>query len=98
MIPPEQGNRAADPQFGKHRKAGSMSTTDKIKNAGQDAKGRVKETVGRATGDRQTTAEGKGGQAAASMKKAGEKVKDSTAAAVDAVKDKVKGHGSGTSR
>jgi uncharacterized protein YjbJ (UPF0337 family) len=75
-----------------------MSTTDKMKNAGQDAEGKVKETVGRATGDRRTTAEGKGDQAAAGMKKAGEKVKDSAAAAVDAAKDKVKGHGSGTPR
>ena len=86
MIRPEQGKRAADPpQSGEQRKAESMSTTDKMKNTGQDAKGKVKETVGRVSGDRETTAEGKGDQASASMKNAGEKVKD-------AVKDTVRRH------
>ena len=73
-----------------------MSTSDKMKNTGQDAKGKVKETVGRATGDRQTQAEGKSDQVMASAKKAGEKVKDTVASAVDAVKGKAKPHDGGS--
>lgn len=68
-----------------------MSTTDKIKNAGQDAEGKVKEAVGRAVGDRDTAAEGKADQAEAALKGAGEKVKDAASAAVEAAKTKAGG-------
>ena len=53
-----------------------MSATDKIKNKIQDAGGKAKEAVGKATGDDSTRAEGKGDQSKASLKDAGEKVKD----------------------
>ena len=54
-----------------------MSTRDKAKNQTQAAKGKVKEIVGRATGDCSMEAEGKGDQAAGHLKQAGEKLKDS---------------------
>jgi uncharacterized protein YjbJ (UPF0337 family) len=53
-----------------------MSATDKIKNKIDDAGGRAKETLGRATGDRSTKNEGRRDQAKANLKDAGEKVKD----------------------
>jgi uncharacterized protein YjbJ (UPF0337 family) len=53
-----------------------MSATDKMKNAMEDAKGKAKEAAGRATGDRETEAKGKGDQVSADLKGAGEKVKD----------------------
>jgi uncharacterized protein YjbJ (UPF0337 family) len=53
-----------------------MSATDKIKNAGQDASGKVKEAVGKGTNDRSLEAEGKGDQVSSDFKQAGEKVKD----------------------
>ena len=53
-----------------------MGTDDKIGNAAEDAKGKVKESVGDATGNDRLKAEGKGDQAKADLKQAGEKVKD----------------------
>lgn len=53
-----------------------MGATDKIKHAMDDATGKAKEALGRATGDKSTENEGKGQQAAADVRKAGEKVKD----------------------
>ena len=53
-----------------------MSAADKAKNAGQDAAGKAKETVGKVTGDHSTEAEGKTDQSKADLKDAGEKVKD----------------------
>lgn len=53
-----------------------MSGTDKAKNAIEDAQGKAKEALGRATGDEDTEAEGKADQAKADLKNAGEKVKD----------------------
>lgn len=53
-----------------------MSTVDKAKNKAQEAKGRVKETVGDATNDKSLKAKGKGDRAAGNLKQAGEKVKD----------------------
>ena len=53
-----------------------MSGTDKANNKIEDLAGKAKETVGKATGDRDTQAEGKGDQAKSSLKDAGEKVKD----------------------
>jgi uncharacterized protein YjbJ (UPF0337 family) len=53
-----------------------MSGLDKAKNAMQDAEGKAKEALGRASGDKDTEAEGKGDQATADLKNAGEKVKD----------------------
>lgn len=53
-----------------------MGLDDKIANKGQDLGGKVKEGAGKATGDRDLEAEGKGDQAAAGIKQAGEKIKD----------------------
>ena len=53
-----------------------MSATDKAKNKIEDAGGKAKETLGRATGDKDTENEGRADQAKADVKDAGEKVKD----------------------
>jgi len=53
-----------------------MSATDKAKNAIQDVEGKAKEAVGWVTGDRSTENEGRGDQAKADLKNAGENVKD----------------------
>ena len=53
-----------------------MGMGDKISNAAQDAKGKVKEGVGDATDNERMEAEGKADQVGASAKKAGENIKD----------------------
>lgn len=53
-----------------------MGADDKLKNAAQEAKGKVKEGWGKATDDPELQAEGKVDQAAADVKQAGEKAKD----------------------
>ena len=53
-----------------------MGLDDKISNAAEEAKGKVKETAGKATDDERLEAEGKGDQASANIKQAGENVKD----------------------
>jgi uncharacterized protein YjbJ (UPF0337 family) len=53
-----------------------MSAIDKAKDKAQAAKGQVKETTGKATGNRSMEAEGKGDQVAGNLKQAGEKLKD----------------------
>jgi len=53
-----------------------MSATDKVKNNMDDATGKAKEALGKATGDRSTEREGKSDQAKADLKNAGENVKD----------------------
>jgi uncharacterized protein YjbJ (UPF0337 family) len=53
-----------------------MSGDDKIRNAAEQAKGKVKEAAGKATDDERLEAEGKGDQAKGDIKQAGEKVKD----------------------
>ena len=53
-----------------------MSGADKVKNKIEDLGGRAKEAVGKATGDRDTWDEGRADQVKASLKDAGEKVKD----------------------
>ena len=60
-----------------------MGLGDKISNAAEDAKGKVKEATGKATDNRSLEAEGKGDQASAGVKQAGEKVKDAVKDAVD---------------
>jgi uncharacterized protein YjbJ (UPF0337 family) len=54
----------------------SMGTDDKVRNEGQDLKGKAKEAWGDATDDEQLEAEGKTDQAKSDLKQAGEKVKD----------------------
>jgi len=53
-----------------------MTTTKKVKNKAQQAKGKVKEATGTITGDNKLRVEGKVDQSTAKLKKAGEKVKD----------------------
>lgn len=61
-----------------------MGVDDKVKNAAQKAAGRAKAAVGDALDDRDLEAEGKADQTKASLKQAGENVKD---AVKDAAKD-----------
>jgi len=53
-----------------------MGIDDKVKNAAQDAKGKLKEGLGKLTDDAELQAEGQADQAAADVKKAGENIKD----------------------
>ena len=53
-----------------------MTTTDKAKNTAQQAKGKLKETVGKVSGDDKLRAEGKADQVKGNVKQAGEKLKD----------------------
>jgi len=55
-----------------------MGLDDKIKNTGEDLKGKAKETAGRAKDDPRLEGEGKADQAKSDLKQAGEKVKDAT--------------------
>ncbi len=53
-----------------------MGMDDKLKNSTDSTLGKAKEKVGDASGDKDMQAEGKGDQAKADLKQAGEKVKD----------------------
>ncbi|MBB1514823.1 CsbD family protein [Tessaracoccus sp. MC1679] len=53
-----------------------MGVDDKISNAAQEAAGKVKEGVGKATDNERLEAEGHADQASADVKQAGEKIKD----------------------
>jgi uncharacterized protein YjbJ (UPF0337 family) len=53
-----------------------MSTEDKAKNAAEKGTGKIKEHLGKATGDETLEAEGQADQAKGNLKDAGEKVKD----------------------
>jgi len=53
-----------------------MGLGDKISNAAEDAKGKIKEATGKATDDEKLEAEGQADQSKADLKQAGEKVKD----------------------
>jgi uncharacterized protein YjbJ (UPF0337 family) len=53
-----------------------MSAEDKLSNKIDDMGGKAKEATGKLTGDDSTKNEGKSDQAKASLKDAGEKVKD----------------------
>ena len=55
-----------------------MGLKDKAENKAEELKGQGKESAGKATGDEQLEAEGKGDQASSKVKDAGEKVKDAT--------------------
>jgi uncharacterized protein YjbJ (UPF0337 family) len=49
---------------------------NKTRNATQKAKGQLKETAGRVTGDERLEAEGRADKTKANLKQAGEKIKD----------------------
>ena len=53
-----------------------MATTDKAKNTAQQAKGKLKETVAKVSGNDKLRAEGKADQMKGNVKQAGEKLKD----------------------
>jgi len=53
-----------------------MATTDKAKNTAQQSKGKLKETVGKVSGNDKLRAEGKADQMKGNVKQAGEKLKD----------------------
>ena len=53
-----------------------MTTTDKAKNTGQQAKGKMKEAAGKLSGNGKLRAEGRADQTKGNLKQAGEKVKD----------------------
>lgn len=53
-----------------------MGLDDKIEHNAEDAKGKLKETAGKATGSDKLEAEGKVDQTKADVKKAGDDVKD----------------------
>ena len=53
-----------------------MGTDDKIDNQAENVGGKVKEGVGRVTGDEELQAQGEGDQAKSNLKQAGENVKD----------------------
>jgi uncharacterized protein YjbJ (UPF0337 family) len=63
-----------------------MGIDDKAENQGTDIKGRAKEAVGSVTGDDEMKHEGRADQAEASVKQAGEKVKDAVGDVKDAFK------------
>ena len=53
-----------------------MSAGDEMKNAAEKLGGKVKEGVGKATGDDELKAKGQKDQSKSDLKQAGEKVKD----------------------
>jgi uncharacterized protein YjbJ (UPF0337 family) len=53
-----------------------MSAEDKLRNKIDDLGGKAKEAIGKVTGNKDTSDEGRLDQAKASLKDAGEKVKD----------------------
>ena len=63
-----------------------MGAEDKASNSFKDAKGKVKETTGRATDNEQLEGEGKADQAEASVKDSVEKLKDAAGNVKDAFK------------
>jgi uncharacterized protein YjbJ (UPF0337 family) len=65
-----------------------MGILDKGSNKSQDLKGKGKETVGKATGNKDLERKGKGDQVKSAAKDAGEKVKDAASKAKDAITDR----------
>ena len=65
-----------------------MGTQDKASNKLQDVKGKVKETVGKGTGNDDLENKGKTDQAKASVKDVGEKVKDASSGLKDTIMGK----------
>ncbi|QGN45680.1 CsbD family protein [Micromonospora sp. WMMD558] len=53
-----------------------MGIEDKVNNTAENAAGKLKEGAGRATDNERLEAEGRNDQASASLKQAGEKIKD----------------------
>ena len=62
-----------------------MGTADKASNEVQDLKGKVKEAVGKVTGNEDLEAEGRSDQAISAVKDVGEKVKDAASKVTHAI-------------
>jgi uncharacterized protein YjbJ (UPF0337 family) len=65
-----------------------MGADDKMRNKAEEVGGKVKEGVGRASGDEDLTAEGQADQTGSKVKQAGEKIKDAAKNVKDAIKRK----------
>jgi uncharacterized protein YjbJ (UPF0337 family) len=63
-----------------------MGTNDRASNKRQDAKGKVKETVGSSVGNKELESRGKSDHAKAGLKDAGEDVKDAVHKVEDATR------------
>ena len=63
-----------------------MGMDDKAAHKAEDLKGKTKEATGKATGNERLEGEGKGDQASASVKSAGDKAKDAASDVKDAFK------------
>lgn len=72
-----------------HSKGVDMGLGDKIKNAAEDAAGKVKEGVGKATDDERLQAEGEAQQAEAEARKKAEHAKDTVKDAADKAKNRL---------
>ncbi|NGP05271.1 CsbD family protein [Rhodococcus sp. 14C212] len=59
---------------------------DKAKHKAEDVSGQAKEGAGRATGDRDLEAEGRGDQASSGLKQAGDKISDAAGKVKDSFK------------
>jgi uncharacterized protein YjbJ (UPF0337 family) len=64
-----------------------MGTKDKASNKAQDMKGKVKETVGKATGNQKLENKGKSDQVKSAVKDVGENVKDAASKVKHVVTD-----------
>ena len=62
--------------FASQDKEPIMATSDKARNTAQQAKGKLKETVGKVSGNDKLRAKGKADQVKGDIKQAGEKLKD----------------------
>jgi uncharacterized protein YjbJ (UPF0337 family) len=62
-----------------------MGTRDKASNKAQDLKGKVKETIGSATGNEDLRTKGKTDQTKAALKDVGEKARDAGSNLKDAI-------------
>ena len=60
-----------------------MALEDKARNSAETVRGKAKDVVGHATGDKDLETEGKAEQVVGHLKQAGEKVKDAARSAVD---------------
>jgi uncharacterized protein YjbJ (UPF0337 family) len=66
-----------------------MSTQNRVSNKVDETKGKIKEVAGRATDNRDLEGKGKSDQDKASLKNAGEDVKDAVKSTADKVKNVV---------
>lgn len=63
-----------------------MGLDDKIQNQSEETGGKIKEGIGKATDNERLEAEGRGDQASAGIKQAGENIKDAAKDVADGFK------------